>query len=204
MIHKTFNNDSTIHNIRDFNFIGRENNLLRRPSVGHLVDWQDIGSNTWDIQNIIEGTMVKINATLTLAFSFWVISQQNLRTLRIIKTWEGLFCWNHVLISSRIIDKGRRSYSACNEGIYSLLVFETGSSFLLACATREGDVVLLQDLIHHINIFLHAWDLRMKALRTIRALATFNFTFILLKFLLLGVIRGILGSKMGLLRKIIK
>ena len=70
MIHKTFSNDSTIHSIRDFNFIGRENNLLRRPSVGHLVDYQEISNKTWDIPNIIEGTMVKINATFTLTFNF--------------------------------------------------------------------------------------------------------------------------------------
>ena len=38
MIHKTFRNDSTICNIIYFNFNGRENNLLRRLNVGHLVD----------------------------------------------------------------------------------------------------------------------------------------------------------------------
>ena len=74
MIQKTFSNDSTICNIRDFNFIGREKNLLRRPNVGHLVDWLEITSKTRDIQDIIEGTMVKINATFTLIFTFWVIS----------------------------------------------------------------------------------------------------------------------------------
>ena len=38
VIHKTFSNEYTIHNIRYFNIIGREKNLLMRPSVGYLVD----------------------------------------------------------------------------------------------------------------------------------------------------------------------
>ena len=121
MIHKTFSNDSTIYNIRDFNFIGGEINLIRRPSVGHLVDWQEISSKT--IQNIIEGTMVKINATFTLAFIFLFISQKNIRTLRIIKRQEVFFCLNHVPRSSKIDDKGRRSYNACSHDMNSLLVF---------------------------------------------------------------------------------
>ena len=65
MIHKTFSNEYTIQNIIDFNFIGRENNILRRSCVGHLVDKQDISNKTWGIQDIIEGTMVKMNATIT-------------------------------------------------------------------------------------------------------------------------------------------
>ena len=46
MIQKTFSNDSTIRNIRDLNFIGRQKKLPRRPSVDHLVYSQEISSKT--------------------------------------------------------------------------------------------------------------------------------------------------------------
>ena len=186
MIHKTFSNDSSISNIRYFNFIGREKNLLRRPCMSHLVGWKKVSNKTWDIQNIVGGTMFKINATFTLTFSFWVVSQQNIWNFWIIKRGEGLICLNHVPRRSRINDKGRISYRACNQVMNTLLVFETRYSFVLLCAIKKGYFFLLQDLIQHINMLLQLRDLRIKSLPTVCALASLTFTFLLLKVILLG------------------
>ena len=131
MINKTFFYDSTIRHLSDFNIIGSEDNLLRRPSVGHLVDWQEAGSKTWDIKKIIEGTMVNIYSTLPFTFSFRIISQYNFRTIWIIKRGEGFPCRKHVSQISRINDKGIRSYSDLCQCMNSILVFKIWCTLLI-------------------------------------------------------------------------
>ena len=53
---------------------------------------------------------------------------------------------------------------------------------------RKGDVILLQELVQHVNFIFHTRALRMIALTAICALAHFSFV-----LLLLGVLLGTLG-----------
>ena len=46
--------------------------------MGHLIAWKEISRKTWDIQNIIKGTMVNIYSTLSLTSSFRFVSQNKI------------------------------------------------------------------------------------------------------------------------------
>ena len=49
---------------------------------------------------------------------------------------------------------------------------------------RKGDVILLQELVQHVNFLLHAIAFRMTSLTTVCALAHFSFVLLLLGVLL--------------------
>ena len=85
--------------------------------------------------------------------------------------------------SSRINDAARWDWGASNQGMYSLLVFWIWSSFLLSCAIRSGDAVILQELVQHVNFLLHTRALRMISLTTVCVLAHFSFVLLLLEVL---------------------
>ena len=138
VINNTFCYEFTIQNLSDFNFIGGEDEFSWRPSVSHLIHWQEIRGKTWNIQHIIEITMVNINPTLLHTVSQRVISQNYWWTSRHVKRGKYLPCQNHMCRSSIINDEARWTWGASNQGMYSLLVFWIWSSFPLLLSNQEG------------------------------------------------------------------
>ena len=123
VIYKSFCNEFTIQDLYDINIIRGEYELLWRPCVSHLIHWQEVRGKTWNIQHIIELTMVKINPSFPQTISERVISQHYWSTFRHVKRGEWLLGWNHMSWSSRVYDEARWAWCASNQGMYSLSLY---------------------------------------------------------------------------------
>ena len=115
-----------------------EDDFLWRPSVIHLIRWQDIRGKTWNIQYIIEIVVIKINPTLPQTISNRVISQNNFWTFWIIKRGESPFvetmCLEATKSMMKVDDLEVLETMACT---LSLSFEFDPPSLFFACSIRE-------------------------------------------------------------------
>ena len=123
--------------------------------------------------------MLKLYSTFSFRNDLRIISHVDVNSFVGVQGWEGLFCFYHVIQSSRVYEERFGLLGAFHESMSSSLLGIPILIISLLNTVWKIDIISLEEKSHLINIFLHAGMFRVKSLP---AIGTLDFLFSLVSF----------------------